>query len=232
MIRRPSVLEEQINARLRSGSVPYEQLRGYSLGPSPDEADELPADHKTLLPEIDPVTNSIFRAEINQLCFVVLFESFDDKNLCLNSMYSIATESSKRLRVMMYVSYHPDDYELAFMQHMRNLDDPELSLIMDACSASENDTGRAMTVGWALSDLFGMTTVSQRLNVVLCCGKDIEHNTAKEMYDYVQDRHPCYLVYGSEEMRTVASSVNFFSKWKLRNVKAQPVASSSGSINA
>ncbi|MBB20911.1 MAG: hypothetical protein CMP20_15865 [Rickettsiales bacterium] len=127
----------------------------------------------------------------------------------------------------MNVSYHPGDYDLPFMDHMRSLNDPQLQLVMDECSTSENDTGRSMTVAWALSDIFNQIAVTLRLKVVLCCGEDVDYDRAKEMYDYIQERHPCYLVYGSDEMRIVSSSVNFFSKWKLRHVTKR-----SGSLNA
>jgi hypothetical protein len=233
--RRKSVLEQQINAGLRRGSIAHQRaLSRYSLGPSPDEHAESSSDSEfeSLLPEIDLVTNSIFPPKTEQLCFIVLFESFDKKNLCLNSMYSIATESSARLSILMNVSYHPDDYDLAFMEHMRALDDPQLQLVMDECSASETDTGRAMTVAWALSNMFNQTPVTLRLKIVLCCGEDVDYDRAIEMYDYVKSRHPCYLVYGSDELRSVSSSVNYLSKWKLLHLSKRSAVGTLGSLNA
>ncbi|MBB20912.1 MAG: hypothetical protein CMP20_15870 [Rickettsiales bacterium] len=84
--RRKSVLERQINSSLRRGSIAHHQaLKRYSLGPSPDEYDESSSDsdYESLLPEIDPITKSIFPPETKQLCFIVLFESFDKKKTCV-----------------------------------------------------------------------------------------------------------------------------------------------------
>ena len=220
-------LMDRIDEGLVRGSVAIARrssrasLGTYRVQTGPSEDSEEESDFDSRLPGPNPTTNTIFSLDTTKLCFVVLFDSFDTKDACLISLCSIADDANKHLRIYLHVSHHPDDRDNEGMQELRNARGTHTMVLTDECSPCETDIGRAATTGWALRELFELMQVTKGLQMVLCCGEDVEHKAAQDLHDYVNERHSCFLVYGTAELQKMSGFVTSLVKSKKRSQRAR-----------
>lgn len=193
-------------------------LQAFRLVSVPEEESD---DDETCLPDINETTKTLFEPHVSTLMVIVLLESFDKKLACIAALESMIDDASDNLNVVLRISYHPEQRtDPAFMALCAS-SSADTPIVCDDCSAAETDTGRMISVGWYLKDLFDTYTITRRCLVVVCCGKDVDFDTVQEMRDYVADRHACLVVYGARELQNLAVDVTKMVKWRRKKAKSR-----------
>lgn len=190
-------------ADARRASIALSQnpaLQSFRLMPVKEEYSD---EFDSLLPPIDKTTKTLFEAHVKYLLIIVHFESFDNKDRCMDALCVILDNACSRLRVDIHVSHHPDDDVSELYANAHDY----ANVVCNSCSAAETDTGRIATTGMSLQNLFANHQITRRYLVIVCCGEDMDYDVVSELNDYINDRHPGITAYGSVELQKLSRHV-------------------------